>query len=71
MQWIKDILERTAATYLEAFLGFLLAAQWVSPLDALSVVQTAAIAGIPAALAVLKAAIAKRFGSSDSASLIK
>lgn len=67
--WLKDVAERTIATYVQAFLGLLLAG-WATDTVDLSVVQSAAIAAVPAALAVLKGAIAKRVpGTLSPASL--
>jgi predicted NBD/HSP70 family sugar kinase len=52
--FLADLLERTIATYLQAFFGLLLAGETLDlSVDA---VQAAAIAALPAALAVLKAA---------------
>ena len=60
--FIKDILERTLVTFVQAFLGV-----WV--VTDVSTVKTAAVAGVAAALAVLKGLIASRVGDSASASL--
>lgn len=57
---IKDIVERTVATYLEVFIGLLLAG-WGTSIS-IDTVQAAAIAAVPAALAVVKGIIASRFG---------
>lgn len=68
--WIKDVIERTLSTYVQAFVGLLLAG-WPgdSPLD-LSLVQSAAIAAVPAALAVVKGAFAAKVpGTISPASL--
>jgi di/tricarboxylate transporter len=64
----KDIAERTVATYLQALIGLLLAANWVDGIN-LSFVQSAAVAAIPAALAVVKGALAQFVGNPDTASL--
>jgi hypothetical protein len=67
--WMRDTLERTIATYLQALIGLLIAS-WSGAID-LATLQTAAWAAIPAALAVLKAAIASRVGDTVSpASLV-
>lgn len=68
--WVRDTVERTAATWAQTFLGLLIAG-WTTDAIDLAVVQSAAIAAIPAALAVLKAAIARNVpGTVSPASLI-
>jgi hypothetical protein len=62
-----DIAERTVATYLETFLGLLLASTTV--LD-LGVLKAAAIAAVPAALAVVKGGLAALLGPTGDASLL-
>lgn len=57
--WIRDVAERTIATWVEAFLGLLLAG-WSTNTVNLSVIESAAVAAIPAALAVIKGALAAR-----------
>ncbi|MFD5878492.1 hypothetical protein [Streptomyces yangpuensis] len=64
---IADVAERTALTYVEAFLGLLLAGATTDIVD-LSVLQTAAVAAIPAALAIVKGAIGTRLGRPGTAS---
>lgn len=72
LPWLRDTAERTLATYVEAFLGFLIAAVAITDLSSLQAAGSAALfAAIPAALAVLKSAIAKRVGDPDSAALLK
>ena len=67
--WLRDVIERTAATYVQAFLGLLLVG-WTTDTIDLSIVQAAAVAAIPAALAVLKGAIASKVpGTISPASL--
>ncbi len=61
---LLDALERVLSTYVQVFLGLLIASG-VTGLDA---VQSAALAAIPAALSALKAVIASRFGDPDTAS---
>lgn len=67
-RYLLDLAERTLATYVVAFLGLLLA----GGLDMLSLgsVRAAAVAAIPAALAVIKGAVAKLVGDRDSAALL-
>ena len=64
-----DLLERTIATYAEAFLGLLIASGLGTPADRMALLEKAAIAAIPAALAVAKAGLAKFRGDPNSASL--
>jgi hypothetical protein len=71
-----DTLERTVATFVEAFVGGLLAPGVIDavadqPNISLSGVQSAALAAIVAALAVVKAAVAKLRGDPESASLVQ
>lgn len=74
--WLIDTLERTVATFAEAFIGGLSAPGVIDLLPGhqphvdLSGVQSAFLAGVIAALAVVKAALAKFSGSPDSASLV-
>lgn len=65
-KFLIDTAERAVATYVEVFLGLLLVA---GPLD-LDKVEVALVAALPAALAVVKAAIASRYGKKDSASFV-
>jgi hypothetical protein len=65
-KYLIDLAERTGATYLEAVIGLLL----VGPITGLSVVQAAAVAGIPAGLAVVKGALAAFLGRPDTAALL-
>lgn len=65
--WLIDTLERTLATYVQAFLGLILARpafdiEW-------STVKCLAVASLPAALAVVKAAVASRVHGQSPASL--
>ena len=57
---LKDVLERAVSTWLEVFLGLLIAAPLVD--TGLDVLQTAAVGGLPAALSVIKNALAHRRG---------
>ncbi|MGW4685413.1 hypothetical protein ACWEPM_10930 [Streptomyces sp. NPDC004244] len=61
---VADIAERTVLTYLEAFLGLLLAGATTDIVD-LSVLQ--AVAALPAGLAVIKGAIGSRLGQVGTA----
>ena len=67
--FLIDLLERTIATYAEAFLGLLIASGLGTPADRMALLEKAAIAAIPAALAVAKAGLAKFKGGPNSASL--
>lgn len=64
-----DIAERTLFTYLEVFLGIVIADGFTDGLVDMTVLQTAAVSALPAALAVLKGLIASRKGNPDSASM--
>ncbi|MFF9204267.1 hypothetical protein ACF1AE_21100 [Streptomyces sp. NPDC014986] len=64
---LADVAERTALTYAEAFLGLLLAGAATDIVD-LSVLQSAAVASIPAGLTVIKGAIGTRLGKLGTAS---
>jgi len=67
--FIRDLAERAIATYIQTLLGLLI----VSGVTDLAVVQTAAIAAIPAALSVVKSAPAEKYapGTVSPASLAK
>lgn len=64
---LADIAERAGLTYVEAFLGLLLASGTTDIVD-LSTLQSAAVAAIPAGLAVVKGAIGTLLGRSGTAS---
>lgn len=67
-RWLLDTLERTVATYVQSLLGLLIASPMMN-LD-LSTVRALAVAALPAALAVVKAALASRVHSMSPASLM-
>jgi len=69
--YAKDLAERVAATFAEAFAGTLVAGGWfqIDQITNLSVPKKAAVAGIVAVLAVLKGIVAKAVSRKDSASL--
>ncbi|GAA2982872.1 holin [Kitasatospora sp. NPDC006786] len=67
-KFILDLVERTVATYAAAFLGLLLADRF--DLTSISSLKAAAVAALPAALTVLKGAVATRVGDSTSAALL-
>ncbi|MFC1415419.1 hypothetical protein [Streptacidiphilus cavernicola] len=58
-----DVVERAAATYLETFLGLLLAS---GVLD-VSALKAAAVAAVPAALSVIKSAVSVLLTGSGAA----
>lgn len=70
-KYLIDLAERVAATYAETLIGLLIAS-WadVAELGALSVLETAAIAAIPAGLAVLKGGLARFRGDRENPSLV-
>lgn len=57
--WMRDMVERAVATYIEAFVGLLLAAEMTDGIS-LGVLETAAVSALPAALAVVKATLVAR-----------
>jgi uncharacterized membrane protein len=65
--FLVDLAERAIATYVQAFLGLLIASSVVS----VDTLQAAAVAAIPAALSVVKSLLAERFvpGTVSPASL--
>lgn len=67
-RFLLDLAERTAATYAQALLGLLLADS--TGLISLGAVKAAAVAALPAALAVIKAALAGSVLTSGTASLL-
>lgn len=67
--FIKDLVERTLATYLEVFLGLVIVDAFSDGVVDITVIQTAAVAALPAALAVIKAYVARFRGDENSASL--
>jgi hypothetical protein len=70
-RYLADLAERTAATYAEVFLGLLIASGLgVDQVTDLAVWEKAAVAAVPAALAVVKGALASRIGAPDSASVL-
>jgi hypothetical protein len=64
---LTDIAERTVLTYVEAFLGLLLAGATTN-LVTLTALESAAIAAIPAGLAVVKGAVGSLLGRPGTAS---
>lgn len=67
-KFLIDLSERTVATYLEVFIGLLIASAFFDGVVDLSVVQSAAVAALPAGLAVVKGALSRYLGDPDSAS---
>lgn len=65
--FLIDLCERAVATYVQAFVGFLIAGTTEINVSGL---QAAALAAIPAALSVAKSLIASQFGDPESASLV-
>ena len=64
---LADIAERAVLTYVEAFLGLLLASGTTNVVN-LSALESAAIAAIPAGLAVVKGAVGSLLGRPGTAS---
>lgn len=67
-RYLIDLAERTAATYVAAFLGLLLADGF--DMLSLSALKAAAVAAIPAALSVVKGALATLVGDRGSAAVL-
>ncbi|MEV8480224.1 hypothetical protein [Streptomyces sp. NPDC051173] len=65
-RFFLDLVERTAATYIEAFLGLLLA----GTVTDLSTAKAAALSAVPAALAIAKGTLARFLGPSGTASAL-
>lgn len=73
-KFVRDMLERVGATFVMAFLALYVPAlvsdsATAETLFDLSVLSKAAVAGVAAALSLVKALVAKRLGAPDSASL--
>jgi hypothetical protein len=70
---VKDVAERVVKTYVEAFVGLLLASNVfdVNGVVHLDLAQQAAVAAIPAVLSVILSLVSKPVGSdNDSASIV-
>jgi hypothetical protein len=67
--FLRDLAERAISTYVQAFIGFLVAA---AVFDA-KAIEAAAVAAIPAALSVVKSLLAERYapGTISPASLAR
>lgn len=69
-RYLRDIVERAAKTYVQVLIGLVLAENvFADGTVDLSVLQTAAVAAIPAALSVVSSALSQFRGDPDSASL--
>lgn len=70
-RYVKDLFERVASTFVQAFLGALVAGGWfdIGAITDLSILQKAGVAGIVAVLAVIKGLVAKFIADRNSASL--
>lgn len=70
-RYLVDLFERTVSTYVEVFIGLLLAswADLSAPVTRMAIIEKAAVAAVPSALTVVKAGIAKLRGNGDSASI--
>lgn len=65
--YAKDLAERVTATFVQAFLG----AVTVTEFSDSSMWAAAAVAGVSAAISLIKGLLARHTGLPDSASLIK
>lgn len=68
-QLLLDVAERATLTFVQAFLSVWLVADWADLAD-VHLAQRAAVAGIAAALAVVKGFAAARVGDLGTASLL-
>lgn len=70
-RYVRDLAERVASTFVQAFLAALAAGNWfdVAHIRDLSIVQTAGVAGIAAVLSLVKGLVAKKINRPDSASV--
>jgi hypothetical protein len=70
-RYALDLAERLIRTFVQAFLGTLIAANWfsVDQIRNVSALQAAGLAGVAAVLSVVTSVIAKFVGKPDSASL--
>lgn len=66
IEWIKDTAERAISTYIEAVCAFLIL-NWSDTITT-SLITTALASGVPALLTVVKSALARTRGDSESAS---
>ena len=68
-EWAVDTFERVVSTAVQTALGIVVVSgtDWLD----VNVWQTAGIAAVAAALSALKSAIATKFGSPSTASLVK
>lgn len=65
--FLVDLAERAIATYIQAFIGFLVAG--TTEIN-ISTLESAALAAIPAALSVAKSLLASQVGDPATASLV-
>ena len=67
--FFRDLAERAIATYVQTFVGLLIAGAVIS----VDTVQAAAVAAIPAALSVVKSVLAERYvpGTVSPASVVR
>lgn len=65
-KFLLDVAERAVATYAQCFVGLLL----VSGATNLDAISTALVAAIPAALSVVKSALASHYGEKGTAALL-
>jgi hypothetical protein len=69
-RYVRDLAERVLSTYVQAFLGLLLASGFgVDGVLDLSLVVKAGVAALPAALSLVKGLLARGVGDKESASL--
>lgn len=72
-RYLSDLAERVGVTYVEALVGLLIAG-WTNVAslgDVLTLGRAAVVAALPAALAVVKAGLARFVGDAADASLVR
>ena len=69
MDLIVDIAERALMTFVQAFLSVWIVVDWAD-LGDVDLLKKASVAGIAAALAVLKGVVASRIGEKGTAALL-
>lgn len=71
-RYVRDVVERVIRTYLQVFIGLLIASGFgVDGAVDLSVLATAAVAALPAVLSLIMSLLARGVGDSESASFAK
>ena len=69
MKWFTDMSERALKTFLQVFIAALVLVPGANLFD-LSLLRTAAMGGVAAALSVVSSMLSTRVGNKDSAALL-